>query len=163
VSAPPPPVPRPATSSVPSLGYRILAGGTRLIPLLVALVLLPVAVLTFLRSHGVTLPVSIVTVEVAGVVISVLSTLRYILRPTSAYGPLSVATSSVTVGYLLVLWVQSTYRFALPNSSVAIAVDYSRLVELALIVPLLALAAGLVTTVEDLRHPGERLPFDYPP
>ncbi|MGD0250652.1 MAG: hypothetical protein ABSB97_07205 [Thermoplasmata archaeon] len=150
-------------SAVPSLGYRILAGGARLVPLLVVLVGLPVAALTFLQSHGISLPVSILTVEVAGIVISVLSTLRYILRPTRLYGPLSVATSAVTIGYLLVLLAQATYRITIPNSSAVVAIGYTRLLELALIVPLLALAAGLVTTVEDLRAPRERLPYDYPP
>jgi hypothetical protein len=122
-----------------------------------------VAALTFLQSHGISLPVSILTVEVAGIVISVLSTLRYILRPTRLYGPLSVATSAVTIGYLLVLLAQATYRITIPNSSAVVAIGYTRLLELALIVPLLALAAGLVTTVEDLRAPRERLPYDYPP
>jgi len=163
VSAPAAPPSAPGPSSVPSLGYRILAGGTRLVPLLVVLVMLPVAALTYLQSRSVNLPVSILTVEVGGVAISVLSTLSYILRPTRAFGPLSVATSSVTIVYLLVLLAQSTYQIAVPNSSATISVGYSLLLDLVLIVPLLTLAAGLVTTVEDLRVPGERLPFDYPP
>jgi hypothetical protein len=161
MASPPRPVETTAYS-VPSLGYRILAGGTRLVPLIVLLVILPVAALMYLQSHGITLPVSVATVTVAGLIISVLSTVRYIARPTAAYGPVSVATSLVTIVYLLVLWVQSTYRIAVPNSSVVIAVGYTELLELALLIPALALAAGLVTTVEDLAHPRERLPFDYP-
>jgi hypothetical protein len=32
-----------------------------------------------------------------------------------------------------------------------------------MVVPALALAAGVVTTIEDARVPRERLPYDYPP
>ncbi len=159
--APPPPV-EVGAYSVPGLGYRILAGGARLIPLLILLVGLPVAALTFLQSHGISLPVPILTVEVAGVLISVLSTARYIVKPTAAYGPVSVATSAVTIAYLLVLLAQASYTLGVPGSSVGISVGYARLLELALLVPTFALVAGLVTTVEDLASPKERLPFDYP-
>jgi hypothetical protein len=162
VIGPNPVAPEAGAYTVPSLGYRILAGGTRLVPLLVALVGLPVAALTFLQSHGITLPVSILTVTFAGVVISVLSTARYIVRPTRAYGPVSVATSAVTIGYLFVLVLQSPYQISVPGSTVAIAIGYARLLDLILIVPALALVAGLVTTVEDLVRPRERLRFDYP-
>ncbi len=155
------PVPTSAYT-VPSLGYRILAGGARLVPLLVLLVGLPVAVLTFLRSHDLSLPVSILTVESAGILLSVLSTVRYIVRPTAAYGPVSIATSAVAIGYLLVLLAQATYQLSVPSSSVALSVGYARLLQLALLVPALALLAGLVTTVEDWVSPKERLPFDYP-
>lgn len=152
-----------ASYRIPSLGYRILAGGLRLVPLLVVLVGLPVAVLTFLSAHGIALPVSILTVEVAGILISVLSTVRYVLRPTRAYGPASLATSAVTVGYLIVLWEQSTYRLAVPGTSATISVGYGLLIELLLLAAAFGLAASLVTTVEDFRSPGERLPFDFPP
>jgi len=163
VTPPAAPPPDPAPYSIPSLGYRILAGGARLVPLLVGLVGLPVAALTLLQSHGISLPVSIVTVTVAGVAISVLSTVRYIVRPTRAYGPVSVATSGVTLAYVLVLLTQSTYRISVPGSTVSIALGYARLLDLILLVPALALVAGLVTTVEDIVAPRERLPFDYPP
>lgn len=159
--APPEPV-APTAYSVPSLGYRILAAAARLVPLLILLVGLPVAALTYLLAQGISLPVSITTVEVAGVLISVLSTARYILRPTAAYGPVSIATSAVSVGYVLVLLAQSTYRISLPNSSLGVDVDYARLLEIVLLVPALTLLASLVTTVEDAKAPKERLPFDYP-
>jgi hypothetical protein len=162
VTAPAPRVLDPGGFRVPSLSYRILAGGTRLVPYLVLLVGLPDAVLAYLDAHGVTLPISILTVTVAGVLISVLSTAAYVLRPSRAYGPLSAATSVVSLAYLFVIWLQATYRIAVPNASVSISIEYARLIELVLLVPALALIASLVTTVEDLRSPSERLPFDFP-
>lgn len=148
---------------IPSLGYRILVGTARLVGLLVALVGLPVAALAYLDARGIALPVSIATVTVAGVAISALSTARYVLRPTRAYGPVSLATSVVTVVYLITIWAQGTYRLAVPGSSVSLSVGYTTLLELVLLVPALALLGAVLTTIEDLSAPGERLPFDYPP
>jgi hypothetical protein len=163
VSAPGTPAPRPEAYQVPSLGYRILAGGGRLVPLLVVLVGIPVAGLEYLAAHQVSLPISIVTVAGYGVAISVLSTARYVAKPTRAYGPLSMATSVVAFSYLFTLWLQATYRISVPNSAMTISIGYVELVDLLLLVPALALVAGLISSVEDLRSPTERLPFDFPP
>ncbi len=148
---------------LPSLGYRILVGGLRLVPLLILLVGLPDAALAYLASRGISLPVSVVTVTIAGSVISVLATARYIFRPSRAYGPISAATSGVTLVYLLVLWAGATYHIAVPATSVVLTIDYAKLIALLVLVPAIALGAAIVTTIEDLRHPGERLPFDFPP
>jgi hypothetical protein len=148
---------------VPSLGYRILAAGARLVPLVIALIGLPVAALNYLSAHQISLPVSVATVTVFGIAIAALSTARYIVKPTPAYGPVSMATSAVTLAYLFTLWLQATYRISVPSSAVTISLGYAELVDLLLIVPALALVAGLVTMVEDLRTPRERLPFDFPP
>ena len=148
---------------IPSLGYRILAGGLRLVPLLVLLVGVPDTALAFLSAQGISLPGATVVVTTGGIAISVLVTARYILRPTRAYGPLSVLTSAVTLAYLFVLWLGATYHITVPDSSVDLTIGYARLFGLLLLVPALALVAGFVTTVEDLRSPGERLPFDFPP
>lgn len=148
---------------IPSLGYRILAGGLRLIPLLVLLVGVPDAALSYLAARGVALPVSVLTVTAGGIAISILVTARYILRPTRAYGPLSVLTSGVTLAYLFVLWLGATYHVGVPDSSVVLTIGYAKLIAWLFLVPALALVAGLITTVEDLASPGERLPFDFPP
>jgi hypothetical protein len=163
VSAPADSVPRPEAYHVPSLGYRVLAGALRLVPLVILLVGLPVAVLTYLASHQISLPVSIATVTIFGIAIAALSTARYISKPTPAYGPLSMATSAVTLAYLFTLWLQATYRIAVPNSAVTISIGYVELIDLLLLIPALGLIAGMITTVEDLRSPTERLPFAYPP
>ena len=163
--APPPSPPLGAVTGyrIPSLGWRILGGALRLIPLVVLLIGVPVAILTFLQSHGIPLPVPIATVEYAGIAITVLVVARYILKPTAAFGPLSIATSAVTLVYLWVILVDATYNLAIPGAGVAIAIGYRNLILLLMIVPALALGAGVLTTVEDATAPKERLPFDFPP
>jgi hypothetical protein len=155
--------PYPVTYRLPSFGYRILAGAARLVPLVVVLVGLPVAALDYLASRSISLPVSVATVTAYGIAISALSTARYIVKPTRAYGPVSMAASAVALAYLFTLWLQATYRISVPNSSVSISVGFVELVDLLLLVPTLALLAGLLTAVEDLRSPTERLAFDFPP
>jgi len=147
---------------IPSLGWRILGGALRLIPLVVILIGVPVAVLTFLQSHGIPLPIPLLTVEIAGIAITALVVARYILKPTPAFGPLSIATSVVTLLYLWVVLIDSTYHLTVPGSGVVIGIDYRDLILLLLLVPALALAAGAVTLVEDANRPKERLPFDFP-
>lgn len=148
---------------IPSLGYRIVVAALRLVPLFVVLVGLPVAALLYLQSRSIELPVSVTTVVVFGIAMCAMSTARYVSRPTRAYGPVSIASALVTLTFLLVLLIQSTYQFGVPETSATIAVTYTRLVEVLLLVPLFSLLASIVTTVEDLRSPGERLPFDFPP
>ncbi len=155
--------PRPIGYRIPSLSYRILAGGLRLLPLIVILVGIPVALLTFLSTHGLHVPISILTVTVAGLAISVLSTARYILKPTRAYGPLSMAVSVVTILYLLTFFLAATLVFGLPQHGISVGIGVEGVIGLLLLVPGLGLAAGIVTTIEDVRSPRERLPFDYPP
>jgi len=147
---------------IPSLGFRILAGGLRLLPLLILLVGLPDGVLAFLQSKGIALPISILTVTVAGFAIAVLSTLRYILKPTRAYGPVSIAASTVAILYLLTIYEAGTFVFNVPGHTIALGIGLAGLIALLLLVPALSLLAGIVTTVEDWRAPGERLPFDFP-
>ncbi len=151
-----------ASFRIPSLTYRILAGAARLVGLLVVLVGLPDAVLAFLDGQGLNLPIPIATVTVAGALISALATARYILRPSRLYGPLSIATSLVTIAYLFWIWEGATYLLRIPQVSATLSVGYADLILLALIVPTLGLFSAVVTTVEDLSSPSERLPFDYP-
>jgi hypothetical protein len=147
---------------VPSLGYRILVAALRLIPSFFLLVALPVAVLAFVNSQGVAIPISTNAVIVWGFLLLGLGTARSILKPTRAYGPLSVATSLVSILYLLYLIALSPYRLVVPGGSASIAAGYSMFLELAMIVPAIGLVAGLLITIEDARAPTERLPFDYP-
>jgi hypothetical protein len=148
---------------IPSLGWRILGGALRMVPLAVILVGLPVAALTFLQAHGISLPVPILTVAVAGIVITGLIVARYIFKPTPAYGPLSITTSVATLVYLWVIFLDATYRLAIPGANAGISIGYGTLILLLMVGPALALTAGVLTTVEDVRSPKERLPFDFPP
>ncbi|HTT72875.1 MAG TPA: hypothetical protein VMG99_01805 [Thermoplasmata archaeon] len=147
---------------IPSLGTRILLGGLRLVPMLVLLVGVPAALLAYLASRGISLPVSVLTVSAFGIALAALGTARYIARPTAAFGPLTVATSAVGAAYLVVLLAASPYRLTVPGTSAGFALGYAGLVLVLLAVPAFGLASGAVTTIEDLKHPGERLPFDFP-
>ena len=148
---------------IPSLGHRIVVGALRFIPLVIVLVGLPVAVLTDLAARGIAPPVPILTATAAGISIAILSTAAYIGKPTRAYGPLTIATSSVAVVYLLALLARPSLRIAIPGTAVALSIGYAHLLELLLIVPALGLLAGIVTLMEDLRSRGERLRYDFPP
>ncbi len=158
----PGPIPAGLHYRVPSLGWRITVASLRLIPLMLLFIGLPVAVLEFLESHSISLPLSIAVVTIAGVVITALSTARYIAKPNRLYGPLSIASSAFVLIYVFYILGQSTYAFQVPGSDLTVHLAYTTLIELLLLVPALALLAGVVTTVEDARAPRERLPYDYP-
>ncbi len=161
-TSPPRAAPPPAGYQVPSLGWRILAGGLRLVPMIVLLIGLPVGLFSFLQAHGISPPIPLFTIEVFGILLSILITLRYILKPTGAYGPLAIATAGVTLAYLYLLLLAASYAITIPNADVTLSVGYSRLILILMIGPALALTAGVLTLIEDASHPKERLPFDYP-
>ena len=148
---------------IPALGWRIAFGGLRMIPLVLLLVGLPAAALAFLGAHEIALPLSILAVTGFGVAITAVSTARYIARPTPWYGPLSIASGAVTLLYVLVILASPTYTFSVPGAHLTVTVGYRELLEILLLVPALALLAGIVTSIEDLRFPRERLPFEFPP
>ena len=161
----PPPATPPAEVvgyNVPSLGYRIVVASLRLIPLFFVLVALPVGVLTFVSSHGIAVPISVAAVELYGLLFIAILTARYILKPTAAYGPLSVAASLVSLLFLYYALSLSPYHLAIPGGSASIDIGFALFLELLMIIPAFGLVAGILTTIEDVRSPKERLPFDYP-
>jgi len=147
---------------VPSLGYRILVASLRLIPLFFLLVALPIAALTFVNSHGIALPVSTYAVEVWGILLLALGSARYILKPTRAYGPISIVTSAVGLLYLLYLRSLSPYHLVVPGGAASVVAGYALFLELLMIVPAIGIVVGLLVSVEDARSRTERLMFDYP-
>lgn len=157
-----PPPPTPVPYRIPSLAYRLTIGSFRFLLLVIALVIVPVAVLGYLQNLSLPFPISIETEVVYGLLLSALLTARYIVRPTRAYGPVGMAAAAVTIAFLVTLLLQSTYHLNVPQTPLAISVVFTRFVELLLIVPVLSLMAALVTTVEDARFPAERLEFDFP-
>ncbi len=157
---PPPPLPVPYR--IPSLGYRLTIGSFRFLLWVIALVIVPVAVLGYLQKFSLGFPISIDTEVVYGLVLSALLTARYVVKPTRAYGPVGIAAAAVTIAFFVTLLLQATYHLSVPQTPLAISVVFARFVELLLIVPSLSLLAALVTTIEDLRFPTERLEFDFP-
>jgi len=148
--------------NVPSLGYRIVVAALRLIPLFFVLIALPVGVLTFVGSHGIAVPISPAAVEFYGLVVIAILTARYVLKPTAAYGPLSAAASLVSLLFLYYALSLSPYHLTVPGGSASISVGYVLFLEILMIIPAFGLVAGILTTIEDVRSPKERLPFDYP-
>lgn len=147
---------------VPSLGYRIVVAALRLIPSFFVLIILPVAVLSFASSRGIALPISAYAVTAWGLVLIILGTARYILRPTRAFGPVSIATSLAAVLYLLYALLQSPYRFTVPGGSASLVAGYATFLELVMIVPAIGILVGILVTVEDAGSFPERLVFDFP-
>jgi hypothetical protein len=153
-------VPAAPRAQIPSLARRLAIGSLRLVPLLFLYVVVPILGLQVLAAHGIGSGFDVPTVSLFGALLAVLSTARYVGRPTLAYGPLSVATSLGKVAYLLYFAAFASIHVAF--SGVGIDLQFGQLLELLALVPMFGIAAGIVTSWEDLRHPGERLPFDYP-
>lgn len=156
--APPPAIPR---ANIPPLSRRLLVGGLRFIPLLLVWVVLPYGALRGLDSLGATSSLNLTTIELVGTLLAALSCIRYVLKPTLAFGPIGVVGSAITAVYLYVLSQSARFSVGGP-SGVGIALEYGPILRLLAIVPILGVVAALVTTAEDLARPGERLPFDYP-
>jgi hypothetical protein len=159
--APPPPAAPPA-ARIPSLGRRLVFGTLLLIPLLILWVGLPTVALSTLNRFGVESGISVVTVSIVGVVLSILGAVRYVVRPTRAYGPVAALLALLVAAYLLALVPHAHLAFPV-SGEVTISVSYGTVLTLFAIVPAIRLVSALVTTAEDALHPGERLPFDFPP
>jgi hypothetical protein len=149
-------------AKIPSLARRIFFGSLRLVLLLIVFVAIPLGLLQTLSEHGITPPYSLITVSLVGVVLAVLGSIASVARPTRAYGPLALAASVIMFLYLLALARNGTITFAV-GSGATFQLSYGSAILLVAIVPLIGILAHTVTTAEDLRHPGERLPYDYPP
>jgi hypothetical protein len=144
------------------LGYRIVIAGLRIIPTFLLLIALPVAAITFLNSRGIAVPITAYAVTVWGIALIALGAARYVLKPTAAFGPLTIAISGVSLLYLYYAIQLSPYRFVVPGGTVSVAAGYSTFLELVMIVPALGVVVGILTTIEDSRSRTERLPFDFP-
>ena len=99
-----------------------------------------------------------------GIVLSFLTGARHVAKPTRWFGPIGFFRAVIKVGYvLLIAWnailVTST---GISGVALSITIDYSGTIYLFLIGTVLAMLAALVTGYEDVKYPGERLPFDYP-
>jgi hypothetical protein len=148
------------TAHIPALARRLTIGSLRLIPLVIAYIVLPNLAIQQLQGYGVVSGIPSATLFGFGILLAALSTAAYVARPSGAYGPLATLSSVAKVVYLVYLsgfaWV------AIAVSNVGVQLQFGNLLLLLAVVPAFGVVAGIVTTVEDARHPGERLPFDYP-
>jgi hypothetical protein len=148
---------------IPSLARRIAVASIRLVGLLIVFVAIPLGLLQILASHGINPPYSILTVSAVGILLSVLGASATIARPTRLYGPIALASSVILFLWLLALARDSTIRIGIGSSGGFLQLSYGSAILLVTLVPVLLACAAIGTTAEDLRKPGERLPFDYPP
>jgi len=153
---------RAPAADIPSLARRIVYASLRLIGLLILFVAIPLGILNLLAAHGIQPPVSLVTVSYVGILLAVIGAAGTLLRPTRAYGPVALAGATLLFLYLLTLARNGVLTVAL-GSSATLHLGYGNAILLLAVIPVLTAIACLVTTWEDLRKPGERLPFDYPP
>jgi hypothetical protein len=149
-------------AKIPSLLRRIAFASLRLVGLLIVFVAIPLGLLQFLADHGITPPYSLLTVSAVGVALSVLGAITTVARPTRIYGPLALTGSVVLFLWLLELARNGVVTIGI-GSGGYLQLSYGNAILLIALVPLLGAAAAICTTAEDLRRPGERLPYDYPP
>lgn len=139
-----------------------MLGAGVFVGLLLVWVVLPLSLLNLVESHGGVSALSVPLLMTVGVGLAGLGALRYVLRPTPAFGPVAALSSVILIVYLFTLAAAAHLTFAVSGQT-SVTIDYGTILELLAIVPLFGLAAALVTTAEDLFRPGERVRVDYPP
>jgi hypothetical protein len=145
---------------IPSPARRIVAGASTAIAVALVSGYLPYYLLTTLKPSSVGFGVAATFPLILGIVIGLLEGLATALRPTRAYGPIAIASSLAGIGYLYVIFQNSTIHVAV--NSGGLAIGFGLFILLLILVTGVSMVSGVVTTIEDFIHPGERLPFDYP-
>ncbi|MGI0128980.1 MAG: hypothetical protein ACREDE_10960 [Thermoplasmata archaeon] len=153
--------PSPHGVQLPSLPGRIALALVRVIPLLVLLVGVPAAIIGYLAAAGIHSNVSLFTVGVGGILFTVFSTVRYLLRPTRAFGPAGVLRAGAGFGYLWYL-IPSAFLQIPAGSHATLTLGYGTVLEALLVVPVLMLITAGLVTVQDHRNFAERLRLDFP-
>lgn len=149
-------------AEIPSLGHRIAVGTVMFIALLVLIVVVPYEFVNeSLLLHG-SFGLSIPSIVGIGLAIAVLSPVAYVAKPTRWYGPLFALKCLVV---LLYLWVLASIAVitVTPSWNILGVLLFGTVIVLAMSIPGLKLVSALLTTIEDLVRPGERLPWDFPP
>ena len=152
--------PDPSTYSIPSTGSRALRAGLSLIPSILLFVIVPYVGLTQLDRFGIGTRYSLGFIVLAGLVLAGIGAAASFARPTRAYGPLLVAGSVGSAIYLLLLARDSTIDLVFGQGGLALT--YAGMMTAFALVPAIRAGSGVVTTLEDLLRPGERLPIDFP-
>jgi hypothetical protein len=133
--------------------YRIAIGIVLAVPLLFLLVVLPFEVLGVLPDHGVTIPISAAVVILGGVALAAASAVRYIVRPSSWFGPAVIGRAAVAALYMYLLLPLAWVQIALPGSTTTVNLAYGVVIELLLVVPLLGAIEGALILYSDRVDP----------
>ncbi len=150
----------PLPAQIPSLPRRIARGAAVAIGVAVGSGFIPYYLLTHFKPASVGFGVAATLPLLLGIAIGLIEGAATTLRPTRLYGPLSILSGLVGIGYLYVIFQNSTIHVSVTSGGLSIG--FGLLILLLILITGLAMVAGVVTLAEDLAHPGERLPFDYP-
>lgn len=157
---------------LPGLPWCIAKGIAKGAVLIFFAVLLPIEILfTVFGAQDVGLhhSVSVALIEYGGGALAVTSAAFTAFQTTSLYGFFRVANRATKLAYqyilsTLLIFVLGPYALSQGGTSVWLGahVNLADVIYLFMIPTTIALAAALVTFYEDLKHPGERLPWDFP-
>ena len=150
------------TAKIPSLARRIVFATLRLVGLLILFVAVPLGALNLLAAHGIQAPISVLAISGVGIALAILGAAGTLARPTRAYGPIALAGAVLLFLYLVTLARNGVVSIGTGNGAVA-QLWYGNALLLFALAPALTAIAAVLTTAEDLRKPGERLPYDFPP
>ncbi len=146
---------------LPGLGRRVAMASAVFVVAEIGIALVPFEALRRLSGLPIALGVTPFEVLAAGTVLALLTAARHFSKPSRAYGPVAITAAVAGIAYLLWLAAHATIAVD-PGHGVGVTLTYGTVLELMAVAPALSLVSAVVTTLEDLRHPGERLPFDYP-
>ena len=150
---------------IPSKGILRARAMAYFVLMFVLLALLPFAVVVSVVALGyVTLAVPPDVILGVGTLQALLEGMTVSAKPNPSYGPTVMLASLVALGYLAIFLTSSAVTVSVGTSSgpLVLRVLYTPVILILMVAPALRFLSGLVTTLEDHWHPGERLPSDYP-
>ncbi len=157
---------------LPGLPWNIAKGIAKGIVLIFFAVLLPIEILyvyfgasDLMIHHGITVEL----LTYGGGALAVTSAGFTAFQTTAAYGFFRMANRVAKLVYQYILATAAIFTFgpylfsyAGATASLGIRIDVADIFYLLMIPTTIAVLAAFVTLYEDLRHPGERLPWDFP-
>lgn len=145
----------------PGVSGARIAGAVSLTLLWFGLIgLLPYYLEVYAARYGLSAPIDPVFLLVAGAIVAFLAGLSIATKPTHAWGPVRVMSAGFDLIYIVYLLQNPIYATAIRGFSITLT--YGHILELFLIPPAIGLVAGVVTAIGDIRHPWERISFQFP-
>ena len=153
--------PRYAPYQPPGVSGARIAGGVSLTLFYFGLVgILPYYLEQYAAKYGLTAPINPTFLLVAGAIVAVLAGLSVATKPTRAWGPVRVMSAGFDLIYIVYLLQNPVYTTTIHGFMISLS--YSRILELFLIPPAIALLAAVVTSIGDIVHPWERIQLQFP-
>jgi len=146
----------------PSLVRRAIVAVLLLVPSILFFAIVPAGLLGITAGFGLESGVGAASIALGGILLAALWAAQYVVRPTVAFGPVSVVASTVALAYLWWLVPQAHIAVAFMSNGSA-SLSYGTVIELLMLVPAFGLASGAVSLVEDVVRPGERVAQEFPP